>query len=310
MGPGTNRSMRHHDVIYNFKPFCGEVPGNYGADFLGSLVRLQFYSRCYRPEAVTVTDIYPELNEEYFEWIDLLEAVVAAKSSFTMIDLGAGFGRWSVRAARAVRQYHGNLPFHLTAVEAEPQVFQWMHLHFTDNGVNPADHRLIHAAVSEAPGPVQFNIGGPRGGPFDLKPNEWYGQFLTQDHDLARESLEDGEYCGFKVNLHESQWRSISIPSVSLKGILKDLDRVDLVDMDIEGQELPAISSAINELDAKVKRVHIGTHGREIEAELRRLFTERGWLCQADYTIGGAHETPYGTFSFGNGAQSWVNRKF
>ena len=94
---------------------------------------------------------YPAFNEGYIEWIDLLESVVAARKSYTMIELGAGMGRWAVRAASAVRHYNPNLPFRLIAVEAEPTHFEWMRLHFADNDVDPNQHSLLYAAVSDVP---------------------------------------------------------------------------------------------------------------------------------------------------------------
>jgi hypothetical protein len=78
---------------------------------------------------------------------------------------------------------------------------------------------------------------------------------------------------------HESGWRSIRVPSVTLASLLQDLGPVDLIDMDIEGQELPVIRSTIQALDKQVKRLHIGTHGKEIEDELRRLLFAHEWSC-------------------------------
>jgi hypothetical protein len=82
---------------------------------------------------------------------------------------------------------------------------------------------------------------------------------------------------------------------------------VDLVDMDIEGQELPVIQSNIQELNAKVKRLHIGTHSKEIEDGLRQLLASHGWRCLLDYTLFSKGETPWGIVDFENGVQSWVN---
>lgn len=300
---------QHHEVFQKFELFRGEIPGGFDLDsFLGTKNRQVFQGQVTRSEDVTLQGCYPNFDEEYFEWIYLLESVVAAQGSYTMIELGAGFGRWSVRAAHAVKQYNSNLPFRLIAVEAEPVHFEWMGLHFNDNGIDPSKHRLIHAAVSETGGRVLFCIGGPRGTPLDLEPNAWYGQCLTQDNLLAGKFAADGEYHGFQVLRHKKEgWRSIKVLCVSLTRILKDLVLVDLIDMDIEGQELPTIRAAIEELDAKVKRLHIGTHGKEIEAELRQLLSAHGWRCQADYTLFSSSETPWGTISFENGVQSWVN---
>jgi FkbM family methyltransferase len=238
-----------------------------------------------------------------------MESVVAAKGTYTMIELGAGFGRWALRAAFAARQYNPKLRCHVIAVEAEPTVYGWLKEHFAHNGLKPRWHTLLHAAVTSQPGKVQFYIGGPAGGPFDLPPDAWYGQFLTKDYDAA-EGRPAGKYCGFKVLLHKSGWRSIRIPGVSLKAILKKLDRVDLIDLDIEGQELASLTSVAAELDTKVKRLHIGTHSTEIEAGLRQLLSAHGWQCHADYPLFSTSETPWGPIHFENGAQSWVNPRW
>ena len=299
----------HHPVFSQFKSFHGEVPAGYGVDFLGTKTRAQFVQGLETWCGLKET-LYPDPDEEYFEWIDLLESVVAAKGSYTMIDLGAGYGRWAVRAAYAMKQYNGHLPCRLIAVEAEPVVFKWMGLHFNDNGVDTKRHSLIHRAISEDPGKVLFYIGGPRGGPFDLSPDTWYGQRLTKDYDVASEFKYDGKYSGFRVRCHKSGWRSIKLRSVSLGSLLKDLERVDLIHMDMEGQELPSIRLNIEALNAKVKRLNIGTHGKEIESELRQLLSAHRWQCLADYSLFSTSETPWGTIYFENGVQSWVNSRF
>jgi hypothetical protein len=142
---------------------------------------------------------YPQVDEDYFEWIDLLESVIAARGSYTMIELGAGMGRWSVRAALAARQFKPRMPFRLIAVEADPVHFDWLRWHFLDNGLDPKEHRLINAAVSDTPGVVQPCIRGPIGGNCDLRPNEWYGQFLTRDLHIALEAEGEGQYSGSRV---------------------------------------------------------------------------------------------------------------
>ena len=46
----------------------------------------------------------PAFDEEYCEWIDVLEAVQAAYGRFTMIEFGAGYSRWASRTWTAARQ--------------------------------------------------------------------------------------------------------------------------------------------------------------------------------------------------------------
>jgi len=65
--------------------------------------------------------IYPLFDEEYFEWINLLEAVISASRRFSLF---------------------------LVAVEGEPTHFEWLIENSHDNEVRPEDCGLIHAAVS------------------------------------------------------------------------------------------------------------------------------------------------------------------
>ena len=306
--------MQHHEVFSRFRQWSGEIPHGYHADFLGTQARHEFTAGLREdvpvpcPPRRTIQDYpYPLPDEDYFEWIDLLESVVAAKGSYTMLDLGAGFGKWAVRAAFAARQYNPKLRSHVIAVEAEPTVYGWMREHFRHNGIKPRWHTLLHAAVTGEPGEVEFCIGGPRGGPYDRPPNAWYGQFVTKGNQAFGESRADGKYCGFKVLLHKSGWRSIRIPGVTLGSLLEKLRRVDLIDLDIEGQELASLNAVAAELDAKVKRLHIGTHSTEIEAGLRQLLSVHGWQCHVDYPLASTSETPWGPVVFENGVQSWVN---
>ena len=67
---------------------------------------------------------------------------------------------------------------------------------------------------------------------------------------------------------------------------------VDLIDMDIQGAEADVVEASRDLLDQRVKRVHIGTHGGDIEARLRAAFAGMGWHCHYDFTHGGDAATP------------------
>ena len=191
--------QQHHKVFSRFRQYSGETLQGYHTDFLGTQAQHEFTSGLredvpvpYPQRRTYQNHPYPVLNEDYFEWIDLLESVVAASGSYTMLDLGAGFGKWVVRALYAARQYNPNLRCHAIAVEAEPTVYGWMRKHFLHNGIKPRRHTLLHAAVADEPGKVGFCIGGPRGGPYDRPPSAWYGQFLTKGNQAFGEFRPDG----------------------------------------------------------------------------------------------------------------------
>jgi FkbM family methyltransferase len=298
---------KHHKVFSRFKPCPGPFSTEQLYDrFLGTMTRHEFYAGMAWARLVRKqpdVPAYPPFDEEYFEWIDVLESVVAARKSYTMIELGAGTGRWAVRAASALRQHNPKLPFRLIAVEAEPVHFEWMRLHFADNGIDPDRHSLIYGALSETPGEVSFYVSNETG---NIEANGWYGQRLTKDYEVDV-LVEEAPYAKHQIRRHASGAKSITVPAITLASILDGLSEIDLIDSDIQGMELPVICSSIHELDAKVKRLHIGTHGAKIEAELRQLLTSHGWRCLADYAAKSLEQTPWGPIQFQDGAQSWVN---
>lgn len=215
-----------------------------------------------------------------------------------MIELGAGYGRWSARAAAAVRQRR-SIPFHLIAIEAEPHQFRWLRMHMRDSGVDPDAHRLLRGVVSDRRGEESFCIARPDAGSNEA--TEWYGQAIFQQSDVKprgssrwrvaalldrRRGLNSpiGErYQGFEVATGTDGYKAICIRSYRLSDILPRARRVDLIDMDIQGAESKVVSSSIDALDRRAAQLHIPTHEYCIEASLRELLKRRGWECRADY---------------------------
>ncbi len=286
-------------------------------NFLGVLTRDGlWHGNSQANEKRFVTTQCPNFDEEYFEWIDLLEAVTSARGRFSMIELGAGWGRWLVNAVAALRQYNRDLPYELIGVEPEPTHFQYMKMHFMDNDIDPGRHQLIQAAVTDKGREVWFYIG---------RPDQWYGQAIAPEPDFVPESFPQwirkvgrlqwirkaGRlFMGRFVNqgmIGNEQVKKVK--AVNLNELLETLDRVDLIDLDVQGAELIVLKAAAEQVDRKVKRVHIGTHGTEIEAGLRKLFSDLGWKGVHDYPLGSESVTPWGAIKFQDGVQSWINSK-
>ena len=60
-------------------------------------------------------------------------------------------------------------------------------------------------------------------------------------------------------------------------------------------------------LKQRVRRVHIGTHGGDVHAELARLLRRDGWSIVFDYAPNSSFDTPLGKFSTNDGVLSAVN---
>ena len=117
----------------------------------------------------------------------------------------------------------------------------------------------------------------------------------------------NGNYEGQDVFRLKSGWTSIKTRSYLLTDILPTKNRIDLIDLDVQGEELKIISEAIKSLDQRVARLHIGTHAHDIEKGLRNLLTRHGWECKADYPCAQTNQTPWGPVEFVDGVQSWIN---
>lgn len=277
---GGAARVAHHPVFSNFQCWEGTVPKGFFVNFLGVMTRVGYFEsyaeieRNY-PADRHVETKYPDLDEEYFEWIDLLEAIELAQGSFTMLELGAGYGRWTANAAAALKCSNG-LPYHLVAVEAEPTHFQWMTQHLADNAVGLSNCQLVQGAVAPADGKVGFRLGPSEWG----GPSQWYGQYIG----------------GPDV-----------VDAVSLNTLLGKLGIVDLIDLDVQGAEFEVLKAGAEQLDEKVKRIHIGTHGSEIEAALHSLFNRLGWECVRSFALGSVCDTEWGKISFQDGVQTWLN---
>jgi FkbM family methyltransferase len=283
-------------IFTEFAPYNGPSrPGSTIVDFLGTSVRWDFIAPQYATvDAPFLSTGYPPANEDLIAWIDLLRAVVAAKNGFTMVELGAGYGVWSVRAAKAHQLISAD-PCRIVAVEAEPTHYEWLNLSFRDNGLDPAAHRLINVAISDKSGSAMFYVSAQSG---EHAPRSWYGQRLMSD-DEARGAAKVVEY--------ENGTKAVEVPVMTLGDVLKELDTVDFIHIDIQGHELRVVSSGIEALDNKAKRVHIGTHSEAVEEGLRGTLSEHGWECGADYPGKGRRQTPYGEIVFEDGVQSWTN---
>jgi hypothetical protein len=59
----------------------------------------------------------------------VFDALLEARKTFTMVELGAGWGRWLVSAACAARVQQLHLELRLVGVEAQPEHFRWMRKH-------------------------------------------------------------------------------------------------------------------------------------------------------------------------------------
>ena len=297
--------QHHHPVFSAFIPFSGPVPVDFEVDYIGMRTRRDIM------QIIPKTGCsVPAVDEDYFEWIDVLQSVRDARDKYTMIELGACYGPWAVRAALAARQL-GIEHIKLGLAEAEPMHLIWLRQHLQDNGIRPDEVAIYDCAVSDENGSIDFYVGMPD----DFGPDtsrSWHGQSIIKSHEKAIDSAIDPvqTYCGQPVVTYASGWKAITVNKKNIRDILSRFDDIDLIDLDVQEEELRILTASADLLDRQVKRLHIGTHGPELEEGLRKLLGRRGWFAVRDYGCHKVNPTPFGDVQFVDGVQSWINLRF
>lgn len=294
----SGENPKHHWIFDHFSAFRGEVPTNFHVTYIGDRVRDDIVDwEGHRNDVATAPDL-PPFDCEYFEWLDILETVYSAGRTFTMLELGAGYGRWTSRAALAAAQLGKSVRFGL--VESDPKHLIWLKQCMEDNGIKAENYKCFEGVVAGKAGKCMFQIELPE----SAKVKNWFGQAIAQK--AGNLHVDSELHYGYKkMCSHEGAF--IEVRQFALSDILREFEDIDIVHIDIQGAEADAIQEGARMLKQKAKRLNIGTHGHDIEARLRRILSSSGWVCLRDYPCSQTNETIFGRISFVDGLQTWVN---
>jgi FkbM family methyltransferase len=313
----------YSDVFAGVEPWSGRAPGGYCVDFLGVRTAHEFMPLLsFPPEDEFERDLRTRLpaiedGEPWFEAANWVEAARAAKDRFVMITLGANYGAQAVGACAALRALNP-MPYKLVAVEPVPENFAWMRRHMRENGIDPADQWLVGSAIGSDNEPVLFPVGSPGSGSqnsFATNEKEARANYV---HELTQAGR--GESALSNLLLHNTTGlitnlvAGYDLPAeiklvscVTLRDIVAPFDFVDYLESDIQQSEILVFPPAIDFLKKKVRRIHIGTHGAEVHARLRRLFLEAGWELVFDFAPNSRFTTALGSFVTNDGVLTLRN---
>jgi FkbM family methyltransferase len=236
---------------------------------------------------------YPYKNsEDYFEWIDLLTAIDRADAQFTMIEIGAGYGRWIANAAAALRRRRNKPPVRqkFVGIESDKARFEMLVRNCANNKIAESELQLIRSACTSDDSPAFMRV------------SDDYGAAVRTDSKIA------ARFASQQAGQVSPSGYIENVPTLHLNSLLQET--IDFVDMDIQGAELDVVPSCIDALDEFVKMIHIGTHSPEVDARLPHIFKQHGWRARRIFACGAVNQTPYGTFPFIDGMQSWENPRF
>ena len=135
----------------------------------------------------------PPLGEGFFEFYSLISSVREARGRYVMISLGANEGRPLVNAALAIRRINP-MPIKLVGIEGDHHMCQRFRRHFLNNGIDPNDHTIINAVVSNNNRPLIFPTAEAcTGANFALHPGEMTDSLfeIIRDNELCERVLEN-----------------------------------------------------------------------------------------------------------------------
>jgi FkbM family methyltransferase len=327
----ATKNLGDEEVIKSFPLYSGEGATGYITDFLGVRTRASYI--CEFPKESCLVEGYPipaSFHATAIEWAGVLRAVLECENEMVAMELGAGWGPWLVTVARAA-ELRGIENIRLVAVEGCKEHCGYIASHFTDNGIDPKLHTILHGVVGTVDGEADFpNLADPSAGygaRAILAGNQEttasnghrtarmmlrFGRHVLRTMRAAVSSLRHGRILGETDDLKQSASSSstnIRVRCYSIPTLLQPYQKVDLVHVDIQGDEYNVISSAGSVLKEKVKRLVIGTHSRTIEQQLLETLTGQDWELESEEAC--IFKQNWGrTLLWRDGCQVWRNRAF
>lgn len=315
-----NKLEEAQKVFDGVTPWSGFVPRGYAADFLGILTDFKFHVLSGidpmkvggAQQATSLPAIGNGMNGEgWFEAVNWLASAREAKSRYVMVTLGAHYGAQAVGAYKAV-QLLNPMPCKLVCVEPVPENCEWMAQHMRTNGIDPDAHWLVEMAISDRNDPMYFPVGAPgTGANNSYATNEtaarkhYADSFIKEGR--AEEALRNlimNNTTGLQKDLLPGRnlLAEIKLMScVTLKDIIGPFDFVDYLESDIQQSEILVFPPWIDLLRKKVRRIHIGTHGKDVHETLHGLFASHGWHIVFNFAPNGTYSSALGEFALNDG---------
>lgn len=217
------------------------------------------------------------------EWGAAFRAVDLSGETFTMIELGCGWGCWMNNSGTAARLTGRKV--HVIGIEGDRTHVEFAKETLAVNGFGPDEYTLVRGIAAGSSGTALFPIQGAEGG--------WgSAPVFGATDDQIKEAVDSGAYDVLDM--------------VPLAQVAEGHDVIDLLHIDIQGGEADLIDNTLDTLAEKVRYILIGTHSREIEGRLFKSLLSNGWVLDIErpailaLTNAGPHVTV-------DGVQGWLN---
>src|SRR5262249_40587315 len=165
-----------------------------------------------------------------------------------------------------------------------------------------------NCTVSDSNRPVLFPIGASGSGGGNIvatnsaEARAAYAAALIQRghlNDVVERLILDGD-TGIEATIdpdHDFTAGIKFVSAITLAEMLGPFERVDLLDSDIQQAESIVFPPAMECIVAKVRRVHIGTHGSEVHAALLHEFVDRDFEIVFNLLPTTEYRTAWGDFT-------------
>jgi hypothetical protein len=194
------------------------------------------------------------------EWAAALRAVELARGTFTMAELGCGWGCWMNNTGVAARM--AGLEVHLVGVEGDEGHIAFAREACAINGFGGDQIDLRHGIAAASSGTALFPRQSAAGEQWGLEP-----LFGATDEERAA-AVASGRFD--------------ELPTIALGDLLAEHARLDLLHVDIQGGEADLVESCRPALDDHVAYLVVGTHSREIEGRLFDTLLGDRWRLEIE----------------------------
>jgi hypothetical protein len=171
---------------------------------------------------------------------------------------------------------------------------------------------LFGAVLGGTNEPILFPVGSPGSGAQncfstnDSATRRYYADSLVSQgatEDALRNLLTNNS-TGIRTNLvpgYDMPAEIKMVSAVTLADVLGPFEFVDYVECDIQQSEIVVFPPSMDVVKSKVRRVHMGTHGRDEHAMMRNLFADHGWTIIFDFAPNSEFATELGKFRTNDG---------
>lgn len=281
-----NTFLNAPDIIRRYIKSDVKPASGYLTNFLGVQVdpKVNPQALAGRAGEIEPAPLIASWHADIAEWAAVLRAIDLAQGTFTMAELGCGWGCWMTNAGVAAR--NAGLDIHVIGVEGDEAYVRFAQETLANNDI-PSTRYTIHRGVAAATSGIALF-------PRQANPGDHYG---LEPVFGASEAERDKAVA---AGTHDA------LPMVPMDQVVAEHRQLDLLHIDIQGGEHDLISSCLDVLNERVAYMMIGTHSRQIEGQLMQTLLSAGWRLEMERpaVLRLNDSTP---FTYIDGVQGWRN---